>query len=345
MKVCSSKVKRHLETAHKDKKDKPLDFIKKLRDEFQGRMTLNHMFTQKVAKVDIGMLASYKRANLVAKAGKPHPIDESLIMLAVAVVLSTVMNQSPQEVTSVIPLSNSSVSRHIDERATDVENQKVSKLQVNEFSLQLDGSTLTDNSALLVAFLRFLDIHEHLVAKNLAGRLHETLRHVIKAVNLIRNSVPKDRLFQQLCEKNNDEFEKFVLHTEVRWLSKDNCLNRFVAHWCRLISCFSGTELGQKLVDAKSDILYLSDIFENVNVLNKELQGNDSTLFSCKEAIAAFRGNLNLFWLNLVRRELAQFPSLVVIFTELLDDDLAVYVDHLKQLHNGMETAFLTYSE
>ena len=155
-----SKLKKHLETAHKDKKDKPLDFFKKLRDEFQGRMTVNHMFTQKVAKVDRGMLASYKIANLIAKAGKPHTIGESLIMPAVAVVLSTVMNQSPQEVTSVIPLSNSSVSRRIDEMAADVESQLVSKLQVNDFSLQLDESTLPDNSALLMAFVRFLDVDE-----------------------------------------------------------------------------------------------------------------------------------------------------------------------------------------
>ena len=106
------------------------------------------------------MLASYKIANLIAKAGKPHTIGESLIMPAVAVVLSTVMNQSPQEVTSVIPLSNSSVSRRIDEMAADVENQLVSKLQVNDFSLQLDESTLPDNSALLMAFVRFLDVYE-----------------------------------------------------------------------------------------------------------------------------------------------------------------------------------------
>ncbi|XP_064104308.1 zinc finger MYM-type protein 6-like [Macrobrachium nipponense] len=82
-------------------------------------------------------------------------------MPAVAVVLSTVMNQSPQEVTSVIPLSNSSVSRRIDEMAADVENQLISKkLKVNDFSLQLDESTLPDNSALLMAFVRFLDVDE-----------------------------------------------------------------------------------------------------------------------------------------------------------------------------------------
>ncbi|XP_076041924.1 zinc finger MYM-type protein 6-like [Oratosquilla oratoria] len=82
-------------------------------------------------------------------------------MPAVAIVLSTVMKQSPQEVTSVIPLSSSSVSRRIDEMAADVESQLVKKKlqgQVNEFSLQLDGTTLPDNSALLMAFARFLDV-------------------------------------------------------------------------------------------------------------------------------------------------------------------------------------------
>ncbi|XP_064117701.1 zinc finger BED domain-containing protein 5-like [Macrobrachium nipponense] len=194
-----SKLKKHLETAHKDKKDKPLDFFKKLRDEFQGRMTVNHMFTQKVAKVDRGMLASYKIANLIAKAGKPHTIGESLIMPAVA---CSAFNSHESESTRV------------------------------------------------------------------------------------------------------------------------------------------GQNLDRKLVDAKSDIFYLSDIFEKLNVLNKELQGNNSTMFSCKEAITTFKGKLKLFWLNLGRREFAQFPSLAVISTDLLDDDLAVYVDHLKQLHNDMDTRF-----
>ncbi|XP_068205290.1 general transcription factor II-I repeat domain-containing protein 2B-like [Palaemon carinicauda] len=84
----------------------------------------------------------------------------------------------------------------------------------------------------------------------------------------------------------------------------------------------------------------LSDIFEKQNFPNKDLQGNNFTLFSCKEAITAFKGKLKLFWLNLGRREFAQFPSLAVISTELRDDDLAVYVDHLKQLNIDMETRF-----
>ncbi|XP_076069217.1 protein FAM200B-like [Oratosquilla oratoria] len=75
MRPCKLKRQQHRETAHKDKKDKPLEFFKNLRDEFQGRMTK-----------------------------------------------STVMKQSPQEVTNVIALSNSSVSRRIDEMAADIES-------------------------------------------------------------------------------------------------------------------------------------------------------------------------------------------------------------------------------
>ncbi|XP_076044729.1 zinc finger MYM-type protein 6-like [Oratosquilla oratoria] len=306
--MCPCKLKKiyiYLETAHKDKKDKPLDIFKNLRDEFQGRMTVNRMFTQKVAKIDRGMLASYKISNLIAKACKPHTIGESIIIPAVVIVLSTVMKQSPQEVTSAIPLSNSSVLGRIDEMAADVESLLDLKLQVNEFSLQLNVTTLPDNSGLLMAFARFLDVdgireelifalklttdtkgesifkkleayfeenniplknivacatdgaaamigryrgfsaylkkavpnvvcvhcvvhRQHLVAKNLAGRLHEALGHVIKAVNLIKKNALQDRLFQQLCGKNNEEFERLVLHTEVRWLSKasDHCIYR-----------------------------------------------------------------------------------------------------------------------
>ncbi|XP_076065258.1 protein FAM200C-like [Oratosquilla oratoria] len=109
-----------------------------------------------MAKIDRGMLASYKISNLIVKAGKPHNIGESLIMPAVAIVILTVMKQSPQEVT--IPLSNSSVLRRIDEMAADVESQLMLKLQVNVFSFQLDETILPDNSALLMAFARFLDV-------------------------------------------------------------------------------------------------------------------------------------------------------------------------------------------
>lgn len=106
---------------------------------------------------------------------------------------------------------------------------------------------------------------QHLVAKHLAGRLHEALMHVIKAVNLINKNALQESPLSTIMW--NEQFERLVLHTEVRWLSNSNCLHRFVALWDSVISFSSETQLGQKFVNAKSDIFYLSDIFEKLNVL------------------------------------------------------------------------------
>ncbi|KAG8222087.1 hypothetical protein J437_LFUL000532 [Ladona fulva] len=68
---------------------------------------------------------------------------------------------------------------------------------------------------------------QHLVAKNLSARLHNSLQCVIKAINTIRSKSLNDRLFKQLFIENNEEFNRLLLHTEVRWLSKGACLDRF----------------------------------------------------------------------------------------------------------------------
>ena len=68
---------------------------------------------------------------------------------------------------------------------------------------------------------------QHLVAKNLSSRLHESLQLVIKAVNRIRSNALNTRLFAHLCEENDELFHQLLLHTEVRWLSKGLCLTRF----------------------------------------------------------------------------------------------------------------------
>ena len=36
-----------------------------------------------------------------------------------------------------------------------------------------------------------------------------------------------ERLFAQLCLENDDDCNRLLLNTEVRWLSKSECLDRF----------------------------------------------------------------------------------------------------------------------
>ena len=67
------------------------------------------------------------------------------------------MKQNANEITNSIPLSNSPVLRRIDEMVEDVEKQLIANLQVKQFALQLDESTLRDNEAILLAYVRFID--------------------------------------------------------------------------------------------------------------------------------------------------------------------------------------------
>ena len=55
---------------------------------------------------------------------------------------------------------------------------------------------------------------QHLVAKNMSGRLNLSLKTVIKAVNKIKAHALNTRLFKQLCNENDKAFERLLLHTE-----------------------------------------------------------------------------------------------------------------------------------
>ncbi|KAJ8728815.1 hypothetical protein PYW07_006511 [Mythimna separata] len=74
-----SKLMRHLTTKHQKEADKPLDFFeRKLKALSQQQNTI----IQASSVNESSLLASYKVAYRVAKAGKPHTIAENLILPA-----------------------------------------------------------------------------------------------------------------------------------------------------------------------------------------------------------------------------------------------------------------------
>ncbi|KAL4153757.1 hypothetical protein QTP88_001590 [Uroleucon formosanum] len=97
--------------------------------------------------------------------------------------------------------------------AEDVEISLCELLVSTEFSLQINELKLSNNKALLLAYVR--------------DRLHQSLQYVISAVNKIRSNSLNNRLLTKLYKENDEEFNHLFLHIEVRWLSKSACLNRF----------------------------------------------------------------------------------------------------------------------
>ena len=161
----------HLKAKPPEKANKDFAYFRDLKVKFEKRPTIGALFKSCRNEVEKGLIASYKVSKLIAKCGKSHNIGETLIIPAVKEIISTMM-ATQKDVTSSIPLSNSTVSSRIDEMANDIENKLCDELKTTQFSLQLDETTLRDNEALLMAYVRYINasrkvIEEFLFAEQL----------------------------------------------------------------------------------------------------------------------------------------------------------------------------------
>ena len=98
----------------------------------------------------IGACLPYRNVpslNVLAESGEPHTIGEELILPARSEVLSIVLYKSPRDIIKVIPLSNNSVQRCIDEMAKKLEDLLCISLRITEFALQLNEATLPGNKS------------------------------------------------------------------------------------------------------------------------------------------------------------------------------------------------------
>ncbi|KAJ0178841.1 hypothetical protein K1T71_005616 [Dendrolimus kikuchii] len=135
-----------------------------------------------------------------------------------------------------------------------------------------------------------------------------------------------------LCVTNDKDFNRLLFHTEVRWLSRGNCLTRFYNLFDSVIDFLEtkDTELRNKLITSKNDIAYMTDLYKLFNDMNLQLQGDELNLFKTKNVVAAFAAKLLLNKKNMGRREFHSFPNLSVSCS---NDDLLAYYQHLENLH------------
>ena len=159
-------------------------------------------------------------------------------------------------------------------------------------------------------------LHRHnLASKAISPSLHQSLNTAIKAINKIKAHALNDRLFRQLCGENDESFERLLLHTEVRWLSKGNCLARLCELFQTVLEFLKSVDadLNVKLWSCRTDIHYLADFFGKMNEVSLKLQGEGVTLVHSKATVRSFLAKLDLYRNNLGRRQLNNFPHLTKV--------------------------------
>ena len=166
---------------------------------------------------------------------------------------------------------------------------------------------------------------EALTARTLPVELMNSLNSVIKIVNFIKGGALNTRLFARLCHDIGADHEALLFHTNVRWLSKGNMLERFYELKDEVKLFLEDQKKSDLLAILHSEefelsLAYLVDIVEALNKLNRQLQGRNSNVICHYDAIRAFIAKL---WKRRISdRNTGPFPHLdEALKDKLLDDD------------------------
>jgi len=103
------------------------------------------------------------------------------------------------------------------------------------------------------------------------------LQNFNRELNKIRYSSLNDIIFSQLCVDNDENFNRLLLYTEVRWLSKDTCQTRFYNLFVTVIEFLKNKDTGlrENLTTSKNDITYSTDLYILFNNVNLQFRGDD----------------------------------------------------------------------
>ncbi|KAJ7326960.1 hypothetical protein JRQ81_016719, partial [Phrynocephalus forsythii] len=94
--------------------------------------------------------------------------------------------------------------------------------------------------------------------------------------------------------------------------------------------------LKENITKWKPDIASLTDLFTKFNEVNLKLKRDSLNVIKAKSITAAFLARINLMKQNFGWREFSQFHNLLL--TNVQDDDILVYIQHLCILHTDFKT-------
>ena len=183
---------------------------------------------------------------------------------------------------------------------------------------------------------------EALVTKTLGDELKEVLNQVTEMVSFIKRRPLKCRLFEQICIGMDSQHKRLLLHSEVRWLSRGKVLCR--VHELREELLLFFDEMNHKVFNEylKSEfwisrLVYLVDIFQHLNNLNRSMQGKSENILTSTDKLSAFQKKLSIWKRNYINGNFEMFSSLIKTHVKEI---MPIIVDHLTILQEKLRFYF-----
>ncbi|XP_043932352.1 zinc finger BED domain-containing protein 5-like [Protopterus annectens] len=186
---------------------------------------------------------------------------------------------------------------------------------------------------------------QSLACKNLPGELKLVLDEAVKVVNFIKSKSTNSRIFKGLYEEMMSPHSTLLLHTDVRWFSRDKVLTRLFELRYEVQVFFEDHPffLASKLRDCNwlQALAYLSDIFQIINKLNLTLQNSSITIFNVSDKIESMIKKID-FWRSCL--ENGQPEVFETLLNFLSENNLSWEIRKKINEHlNGLKSDFQKY--
>ncbi|XP_041858599.1 general transcription factor II-I repeat domain-containing protein 2-like isoform X2 [Melanotaenia boesemani] len=188
-------------------------------------------------------------------------------------------------------------------------------------------------------------LHQEQLCNKSTG-LKNVMQDVIAIVNNIRSKALSHRQFRALLDEMDAQYGDVLYHQKVRWLSRGKVLRRFF-ELREEIRAFQATRTNNIQVPSDkhwiSDLAFLVDITELLNILNLQLQGKDQIINQMYDHIRAFKQKLLLLSRHLSTGNLAHFSSLKEV--GLMEESTPKYLNILSDLVVEFDNRFKDFQE
>lgn len=152
---------RHLNTKHVSYKGKGYDFFKRLAQQNNDTSILTSFILPANKEYENAVEASYRISYRIARCGKNHTIAENLISPCIKDAVRCMLGEEHVRKMNSIPLSNSTISRRIQDMSDDVETTVIDRIKHSKFfAIQVDESTDVASFAILLVIARYLKENE-----------------------------------------------------------------------------------------------------------------------------------------------------------------------------------------
>lgn len=183
-------------------------------------------------------------------------------------------------------------------------------------------------------------IHQEALASR-AINLTETMQVVVQVVNKIKggHNALTHRKFTSFLSEMDAEYGDLLLYTEVRWLSRGKCLERFFALRKEVVEFLKAELQNSNFVQTLErlsflcSLAFLTDVTHYLNILNSFLQGKNKNIFEMIGHIDSFKNKLTFLRTRLLNNDLSDFyPSCATIQKEFPEANFLVFEKPLNSL-------------